>query len=299
MNKLLMFGVLLSVLLITGCSNGGGCVQGYGPVTNEFRDLIDFTGVSFADDFEVRVTQSSSFEVEVQAQENLHQLIEIYVSGSTLVVKTKNNSCVSSIAPIIVYVSLPYLEEIRNTGSGKLSADRADSEEFECSNSGSGLISIDSVFASMVSLKNSGSGDLSVLASYPDEIEVILSGSGMVDAGFIISPLGVSINHTSSGKIYAIVLDGLGVVANLSGSGLISLSGDAETADLGLSSSGKIDALEMEVADAEVKSSGSGKVYVYATETLGVTITGSGDVYYRGNPLVSTRVTGSGSVRPY
>lgn len=294
-----MFGVLLSVLLITGCSNGGGCLQGYGPVTNEFRDLSGFTGVSFADNFEVRVNQSSSFEVEVQAQENLHQLIEIYVSGSTLVVKTKNNSCVSSIAPIIVYVSLPYLEELRNTGSGKLSADRAESAEFECSNSGSGLISIDSVFASVVSLINSGSGELSVLASYPDEIEVIQTGSGTVDAGFMISPLWVSINHTSSGKVYATVLDGLEVDAKLSGSGLISLSGDAEATDLGLSSSGKIDALEMEVADAEVKSSGSGKVYVYATENLDVTITGSGDVYYRGNPLVSARVTGSGSVRPY
>ncbi len=294
-----MSGVLLSVLVITGCSYGGGCVQGYGAVTNEFRDMVDFTGVSFADDFEVRVSKSTDFEVEVQAQENLHQMIEIYVSGSTLVVKTKNNSCISSIAPIIVYVSLPYLEEIRNTGSGKLSADRAESAEFECSNSGSGLIRIDSVFASTVSLKNSGSGDLNVTASYTDEIEVIQTGSGMVDAGFMFSPLGVSINHTSSGKIYATVLDGLEVVAKLTGSGIINLSGDAETADLGLSSSGKIDALEMEVADAKVQSSGSGKVFVFATETLDVTITGSGDVYYRGNPLVSARVTGSGSVRPY
>ncbi len=299
MNKILVPGVLLAILVITGCSYGVGCIQGYGPVTNEFRDLVDFTGVSFDENFEVRVNKSSSFGVEVQAQENLHQMIEIYVSGSTLVVKTKNNSCISSIAPIIVYVSLPYLEEIRNNGSGKLSADRAESAEFECSNSGSGLIRIDSVFASVVSLKNTGSGELTVTASYPDEIEVIQTGSGLIDAGYLHAPLEVSINHTGSGKIYAIVLDGLKVDANLTGSGIISLSGDAKTADLGLSSSGKIDALGMVVSDANAMISGSGKIFVYAKDYLNVTITGSGDVYYRGNPLITTRITGSGSVRPY
>ena len=113
------------------------------------------------------------------------------------------------------------------------------------------------------------------------------------------APLEVSINHTGSGKIYAIVLDGLKVDANLTGSGIISLSGDAKTADLSLSSSGKIDALGMVVSDANAMISGSGKIFVYAKDYLNVTITGSGDVYYRGNPLITTRITGSGSVRPY
>lgn len=297
--KIILGGALIYLLVITGCSNGGSCIQGYGPVIDVVRDQVDFTAVSNAGTFEVRVTMSDTFGVMVKAQENLHEMIEIYVSGSTLVVQTKSNKCINSIAPILVYVSLPYLEEINNAGSGKLSADRAESEDFECSNLGSGLITIDSVFASAISLYNSGSGDLSVLASYPDEIEITQSGSGMINAGFLNSPLRVSINQNSSGKLYAIVLDGWEVEATLSGSGFVSLSGNSKTVSLGLSASGKIDAINMPVSSAVTTISGSGKIFVYAEDYLDVNISGSGDVFYLGNPQITTRITGSGSVRPY
>lgn len=299
MNKIKAALTVLTIIALTGCDFSGGCVQGYGPVTNQTRDWNNFTGVSFGESFEVRVTLADTFGVEVSAQENLHQMIEIYVSGSTLVVQTEGNSCVSSIAPIIVYVSLPVLEEIRNTGSGRISADRAEAMEFECYNSGSGLISIDSVFAASVSLGNSGSGKLYLTASYPDDIQVSQTGSGLLDAGFIFTPLEVSINHSASGKVYGTVLDGLEVDAKLSGSGLIGLGGNAESADLSLSASGKIDAIDMLVSDAVTSLSGSGKIFVYASDFLDVTITGSGDVYYRGNPQLNTRISGSGSLRPY
>jgi len=294
-----MMGALISLVAFTGCSFLGPCVQGYGPVIIQDRNHLDFIAVSNTFEYEVRVAKSDTFGVRVEAQENLHDLIETYVSGSTLVVKSKNNICFNSSVPVIVYVSMPVVEEIRNTGSGRLSADRSESLEFECSNSGSGVISIDSVFASSLSLKNSGSGKLYVTASYPDEIDVIQSGSGMIDAGIVDRPLEVNINHTSSGKIFATILDGEEVDARLSGSGLIMLSGGSEFADLTLSSSGKIDAIEMEVPAAEALISGSGKIFVYATDYLDVTISGSGSLYYRGNPQLSTRISGSGSVRSY
>lgn len=290
---------ILALVALMGCDYSGGCVQGYGPVSYQTREWDNFTGVSFGDDFEVRVIMADTFGIEVQAQENLHQMIEIYVSGKTLVIQTEGNSCVSSIAPIIVYVSLPVLEEIRNSGSGRISADRAETVEFECYNSGSGMISIDSVFAESISLGNSGSGELYLAASYPENMEISQTGSGELDAGFIFTPLKVSINHSASGKVYGTVLDGVDVDAKLSGSGLIGLGGNAESADLSLSSSGKIDALNMLLSDAYALVSGSGKIYVYATESLDATITGSGDIYYRGNPQLSTHISGSGSVRPY
>jgi Putative auto-transporter adhesin, head GIN domain len=299
MKKILIIGAAAFALFITGCFNSGPCLNGYGPVVNEIRELSDFTAVSNSFEYEVRVTQSDTFGVEVEAQENLHQLIETYVSGSTLIVKTQNSSCINSSVPVVVYVSMPYIEEIRNTGSGRLSADRSEVTEFECSNSGSGVISIDSVFASSIKLKNSGSGKLYVSASFPDEINMTQTGSGLIDAGYVDQPLDVNINNTGSGKVYATIVDGLVVDARLSGSGLILLDGFAEMADFSLSSSGKIDAMELEVADAKTLISGSGKIFVYATEKLDVVITGSGDVLYRGHPLITTRITGSGDIRPY
>lgn len=299
MNKILTSVLLFSLLLNTGCDFNRACFQGYGPVISEVREIDDFSSVSNAGNFEVRVSLSDTFGVEVEAQENLHEFIEIYVSGSTLVVKTRDNVCFNSIAAVLVYVSMPYIEEIRNTGSGRLSADKAVSTEFECANSGSGQIAIDSVFASFIYLNNSGSGSLYVSASYPDEIQLVQTGSGLIDAGFVYAPLELSINHTSSGKIYASVLDGVDVDAAMTGSGLVYLDGFAETANLGLSSSGKIDAADLEVSDANAMISGSGKIYVYATDFLNVTISGSGNIYYRGSPVISSRITGSGSLKPY
>jgi len=299
MKKILIVGFVVFSLFMTGCYFLGPCLNGYGPVVNEVRELSDFTAVSNSFEYEVRVTQSDTFGVEVEAQENLHLFIETYVSGSTLIVKTKNGNCINSAVPVVVYVSMPYIEEIRNTGSGRLSADRSEVSEFECSNSGSGTIVIDSVFASLVKLKNSGSGELYVSASYPDEISVTQTGSGLIDAGYMESPLDVNINHTSSGKIFATIFDGLLVDTRLTGSGLIMLDGFVEMADYTLSSSGKIDAIELEVADATARNTGSGKIFVYAKETLDVTVTGSGDVYYRGDPQITKRITGSGDVRPY
>jgi len=299
MKKILVSVILISFLVNTGCDFSGGCFQGYGPVISQVRDISDFTSVSNAGNFEVRVTLSDTFAVEVEAQENLHEFIEIYVSGSNLVVKAKDNQCFNSIAAILVFVSMPKIEEISNTGSGRLSADKAESSEFECTNSGSGHIAIDSIYASTITLRNSGSGSLYVTSSYPDEIQVIQSGSGEISAGFINEPLDVSINHTSSGKIYASVLDGLDVDVTLTGSGLVYLDGNAETAGFGLSSSGKIDGADLMVSDAEAMSSGSGRIYVYATDYLNVTISGSGNVYYRGNPVINSRISGSGSLKPY
>lgn len=299
MKRILVSIMLISFLVNTGCDFTGGCFQGYGPVVTQVREISDFTSVSNAGNFEVRVTLSDAFGVEVEAQENLHEYIEIYVSGSNLVIQTKNNVCFNSIAAVLVFVSMPKIEEINNTGSGRLSADKAVSSEFECSNSGSGQIAIDSIYASTITLNNSGSGSLYVTASYPDEIQVIQTGSGDISAGFINEPSDVSINHTASGKIYASVLDGLDVDVTLTGSGLVYLDGTAETAGLGLSSSGKIDAVDLMVSDADAMISGSGRIYVYATEYLDVTISGSGNVYYRGNPEINSSISGSGSLKPY
>jgi hypothetical protein len=299
MRKIWVLGILFSAFAITGCFNSGSCVQGYGPVRNIPRLVATFTGVSNTGSFEVRVVQSDTFSVVVEAQENLHPIIETYVSGSTLIVKTKNETCINSVVPAIVYVSMPVINELRNTGSGRLSADRTETGEFEMTNTGSGQIMIDSVFSSIISLKNTGSGKLNMIGSYVDDISITQTGSGSLDAGSIFSPSLISVNQTSSGKVFASVNDGIEIEARLSGSGSIELWGNVLNALFTLSASGRIDAIELMAQDVIANISGSGKIYTYATEFLDVLITASGDVIYRGKPLLSIRITGSGSVRPY
>jgi hypothetical protein len=95
------------------------------------------------------------------------------------------------------------------------------------------------------------------------------------------------------------LIDGTLVDAILSGSGKVELAGDAVVAKYTLNSSGRVDALDLEVPDVDATNTGTGKIFVWAIDFLNATITGSGYIIFRGSPTISSTITGTGSVRPY
>ena len=298
MKKLLAFGALISTALITGCYYGP-CMSGSGQIITEEREISGFVEVRNEGSFEVYVTQAAEYGVEVVAHENLLSIIETFVSGNSLIVKTKNNACYKSGQPIKVYVSLPELRLLELSGSGKLIAGLSEGNSLECTNNGSGYLSVDTAYADNLFVSNSGSGTVVVDAIYSRNVSMVQSGSGTIDVGEVLESRDVSIKHSSSGNVRSQVLGGLSLYAILSGSGRIDLSGDVQKVDYTLNSSGRIDGLDLMSYDARTTSSGSGLIFVWATEYLEATVSGSGDILYRGEPRASFRVTGSGSIRPY
>ena len=288
-----------ALIFMEGCYYFGPCVDGTGPVISELRETADFTAVTNTGSFDVIIQQSEEFMVEVEAQGNLMPIIETYVSGHTLIIKTGNGSCFRSSFPVTVHVYMPELEAMQSTGSGTLVADMAVSDVVECSNTGSGYMSVDSLVARILNAGNSGSGTVFINRSYVDEAELVQSGSGELEAAAIYSPAEINIRHSSSGRVRSEVVDGVAITVVQSGSGLTALTGDVVDADFTLTSSGRLDALDMMAVDAHATNTGSGKIFVYATATLDATITGSGDIIYRGDPVISYRITGSGDLRPY
>jgi hypothetical protein len=299
MKKLWLIGVVVATAALSGCYYYGPCLNGSGPVITELREVEAFTGVSNTGSFDLFVTRADHFSVEVIAQENLVPIIETYVSGQTLIVKTQNDACYKSNSTVQIRVSMPETELLRLTGSGKVFADMATSRELEISNSGSGYMEIDSVMAETYVLSNAGSGSITVSGSYIDEIDVVQSGSGTIACGTLLGATEVTMRQSSSGLISAMVLDGMVLDVVMSGSGQIELAGDVKVASYLLNASGRIDALDLMASDVDATNTGSGKNYVWAADFLNATITGSGDIIYRGDPMVTTRITGSGSVRPY
>ncbi len=299
MNKIIVPGMLILSVVFTACDYYGPCLNGTGPVISEVRDISDFTGVSNNGSFDVFVTQSDEFDVEVVAQGNLIPIIKTHVSGNTLRIETKNGTCYRSDSPVEIYVSLPELELLALSGSGEVVADVADAPGVKFSNSGSGQMSIETVVAGELAITNSGSGKVEILESTVNELRLVQSGSGTIHGGTIRESANVSIRHSSSGRVRASVVNGSMVDAILSGSGNIDLDGEISSAEYTLNSSGRIDALELEAAEVNATITGSGRIFVWATEILEATITGSGDVIYRGQPAISFQITGSGKVRPY
>jgi hypothetical protein len=299
MKRLIIIGIVAASLGMTGCYYFGPCIDGSGPVLGEVRQLDGFNGVTNSGSFDVYVTLADEFHVEVVAHENLIPIIETEVSGNTLIIDTEEGACFRSSTPVEVYVSLPELEELNLTGSGELIAEKAEASFFDLSNSGSGFLSVDSIYADNFSVKNTGSGTIEVEEIQSAELNLVQSGSGTIDAGDLYGSGEVSIRHSSSGRVRLTVIDGNIVDAVMSGSGRTDLFGEALQASYTLSSSGKMDALELVVEDADATNTGSGNIFLWATETLNATITGSGDIIFRGEPIVSFQITGSGNVRSY
>jgi uncharacterized protein (AIM24 family) len=299
MKKIMLMGIVFAMATLSGCNYFGPCVDGSGPVISELREVGVFTGVTNTASFDLFVSHADDFSVEVRAQENLFPIIETYVSGNKLIVQTENGSCYRSSSPVEVHVSMPETEFLSLAGSGKVYADMLISSDVEISNSGSGRMEIDSLRAESLVLSNGGSGNIAVEASSADDVEAIQSGSGEIMCGTLHGASDVSIRQSSSGRVSALVPDGVMMDVVLSGSGRIDLTGDVEVAEYSLSSSGRIDALDLMALEVEATNTGSGDIYLWANEFLDATVTGSGDIIYRGNPVLSIRITGSGNIRSY
>jgi len=299
MRKIGLIGVALVLATLSGCYYFGHCLDGSGPVINEQREIEDFTGIVNTGSFDLFVTRADDFSVEVRAQANLLPVIETYVSGYTLIVQIEDGVCIRSNSNVEVHVTLPETELLRLTGSGRVFADVIESVEAEVSNSGSGRMEIDSMMAESGLLNNSGSGSVAVSYLYMNEADFVQSGSGAILCGTLSGTREVDMKHSSSGRITAMIVEGVVLDAVLSGSGRLELAGAVEVADYSLISSGRLDALDLEASDVKAINSGSGNIFLWATDELDATITGSGDIIFRGDPVITPSITGSGSLRSY
>jgi len=299
MKKVYVFVIIGSLLVVFSCYHMFPCIDGVGDTIEETRDVTDFYSVSNTTSMDVFVTQADSFSVRVIAQENLIPLLETYRSGSTLLVKTREFSCIRSTNDIEIHITMPEIEELNLTGSGMIQCEFLTGNQVELSVTSSGIMNVDTLLVDELKLRNSASGHMNIEYIETDFAELRMSGSGEIDFGE--SYLNeIDVRHSSSGTIRGGVNEALITDLTMSGSGRIILHGDSEDLTTSHSSSGRMDALDLECVDVRTHSSGSGNTYVNAEGILEVTILGSGDVIYAGTPSETIfRITGSGNVRSY
>jgi len=149
---------------------------------------------------------------------------------------------------------------------------------------------------------------------HTDDIrEVKLSGSGLLRADSIETG-DLQVDLSGSGEMYFsgnaddvdCQLSGSGSIelhlycnsleADISGSGDIDITGAANLGELKISGSGSYHGYEFLIQECHTKISGSGSMYLNVEDYLEVNISGSGDIYYLGEPTIETHISGSGSV---
>lgn len=123
---------------------------------------------------------------------------------------------------------------------------------------------------------------------------VSISGSGFIETGSFLSD-NFYAHISGSGDIITKVNCNK-IDANVSGSGILTISGIADYTRFLISGSGKIKSYNLEQNDCDATISGSGDMYVNVASTIDAHISGSGKVFYINYPAIRTSISGSGGV---
>jgi hypothetical protein len=181
--KHLLTLVLIGITLIAigGCNTPPSItVTASGnPETREFT-ITEFTRIQAATAFKIQVNRSDSFKVQVTADDNLLDVLDISRSGNTLHLQTKPNTSVLN-STLSAVVTLPRLRGLDISGGA-----RANIEEFNSNDSaafkisGGGILNMENIKTADTTWDVSGAGSVNGEATMGD-IKFIVSGAGKIN----------------------------------------------------------------------------------------------------------------------
>jgi Putative auto-transporter adhesin, head GIN domain len=163
--------------LLAGCG-----VRGSGVMATQTRDVSGFSEISLSGSGEVLVEQTGRESLTIEAEDNLLPLLETYVDGDTLVLRTRPDTSISPTRTIRYRITVARLDAARISGSGSLRAAGLDSDRFTTSISGSGSMTLAGKAKAIdLSISGSGSYDAADLVSQTGRVSISGSGSGVVN----------------------------------------------------------------------------------------------------------------------
>jgi hypothetical protein len=221
MKKIYLVSLLVLSLLLSACSvtfGGADVVRGSGKMVSESRPVSGFTSLELAGSADVEVSFGETESVVVEAEDNILPLVETEVRGSTLVVRLKPLTSISTTRGIHVTVTMKELESASLPGSGQIVIENLQAEQVGFGLYGSGKIIADGAV---------------------DELVATLSGSGNIECGDLqADSVSVKISGSGNAEVYA----SESLDASISGSGNIKYNGDPEEVNKSVSGSGEVQA---------------------------------------------------------
>jgi hypothetical protein len=232
--------VILSVLIVLTLSscviNGWDTgISGNGNVVDEVRDVRDFTGVHVSSGIDVYLSEGDQFEVRVEADENLLEVIETEVRGNMLEVGTDRVN-IRRANSKKVYVTLPELTELKISSAGDCDGQTLfHCDDLRLSISSAGDLSLE-VEADRINIDISSSGDARIAGS-ANVLDASLSSAGDLDA-WDLEARKVEVSVSSAGDARVFATEEISMSASSAGN--IYYRGDAKVIHSSKSSAGDI-----------------------------------------------------------
>lgn len=236
MKKIISAAIAIALFAFPSCRKE--FISGDGPVVTEVRVINNFRGVSSSMPGKVNFKIDPVYKVEIQAQQNILDVLRTHVVNGVLEIDFGHNIVVRHHEPVIINISAPSPDYLRVSGAGDINI-QGDlvSANLGIDISGNGNITIQkATIADKIDSRISGSGNISINAGSAINEELRVSGSGSMDVSNV--PAKQAWVHVSgSGDLKVNLSQSL--EAHISGSGSVYYRGNP-TISSHVSGSGKI-----------------------------------------------------------
>jgi hypothetical protein len=134
-NRIIALGAIAVLIFTTGCIDEL-LVDGDGISANEARLTNEFSKIKSEGAFDIHITPGDEFDILVKAESNLIPYIETDVNGSTLRIHTRGLRDLRNTLPMEIYITAPFIGEIKQSGSGNITTGDFEGNHFEYAISG-------------------------------------------------------------------------------------------------------------------------------------------------------------------
>lgn len=212
-------------------------IKGNGVVSEKTIKTKDYEEIKVAGPFDVILTDGKEGSILVEADENLHDILEIEVNGNTLRIGIARGVDIRKYKKLQVKVPVEHIDELSLTGSGEISTNTdLESERMHVNLTGSGDIELD-IKCEALTTSLTGSGDIALSGTTIDA-DYTLTGSGDYDC-YGMKAKRVDAVVSGSGDIQLYAEEKLS--AHVSGSGDIYYKGDPKQQKANVAGSGSIE----------------------------------------------------------
>ena len=292
--KKIFFITAIMFFLCAGCVTSRK-ILGSGNVESRFFEMKNFSAVNLNGFMHARVEYGPEFTVRIELDDNLLDLLDVYIFDDTLHIEFKKMSfSIAGYKKYNVVITMPALKSasFRGARTAEITGFSDKNGSLFIESFGSGDVAADIIMRA-VTAGISGSGKIK-LRGETEHLTYRGSGSGRLQAHDLkAQQVEVVCIGSGSAEIYTEKL----LEATLNGSGSVSAEGCAETAHCIITGSGKLKAFNLKAENVFIRCSGSGGAEIYAEKFLNTELSGSGSIYYRGNPpIIKTKWSGSGRI---
>lgn len=195
---LLIFFV--SIFCLCSCDINEHYEEGNGVIVSEMRPVKSFNAIRTGGNIDIILQEANDEAVEIVADENLIEFIELQVDSKTLSINSRK--ALKSDEGIKVFISYNNLRSIEAGGAGKIAAENIlEMNRLDVIISGAAMVNLP-LNVRHLDLKLSGAGMVELSGSAKNQ-ELRLSGAGNLDASDLISEnCSISISGVGGAEVY-------------------------------------------------------------------------------------------------